>query len=211
MKSPHLQDLISRGLGAAARHIGIPYDAFRPASSLNPLDPANRYMRLTAAFTQDNLSFRSPIGYGHAAWSGIFDSAYTRPGDYLAGPAGTFFVAAQQPLLPTLCILTTRTISIMRPGAPDIAGINEYGGLTATTAMPVITGWPASILFAGSGSPGDLPGDAAIPTWTVLLPNTPVPLRSADLIGDDRGLSYVIGSPELTPLGWRILAKQAAT
>ena len=92
-----------------------------------------------------------------------------------------------------------------------MAGVNAYGGLLAASATPVITAWPGSILFAGSGAPGDLPGDASIPTWTILLPNTPVPLYAADLIADDRGLTYVIGSVELTALGWRILAKQAAT
>ena len=205
-----LQDIISRGLGSAARHVGAPCDAFRTTCAINPLAPENRYLRLTAAFTQDNLSFRSAVGYGRATWSGIFDSAYTRAGDYLTGVAGTFFIAAQQPLLPTLCVLATRTISITRPAAPEVAGVNAYGGLVAATATPVITAWPASILFAGSGSPGDLPGDASTPTWTILLPKTPVPLCSADLVGDDRGLCYVIASAELTPLGWRILAKQAA-
>ena len=205
-----LQDIISRGLGSAARHIGTACDAFRPSGATDPLTPENRYLRLTAAFTQDNLSFRSPVGYGHATWSGIFDSAYTRVGDYLSGPAGTFFISAQQRLLPTLCVLATRTVSITRAAAPEFAGINAYGGLVPATAAPVITNWPASILFAGSGSPGDLPGDASVPTWTILLPSTPVPLSPADLIEDDRGLLYVISSAELTPLGWRILAKQAA-
>ncbi len=210
MRLHRLQDVISRGLGSAARHVGASCDAFRMAGINNPLAPENRYLRLTAAFTQDNLSFRSAVGYGHATWSGIFDSAYTRPGDYLAGAAGTFFIAAQQPLLPTLCVLATRTVTVTRPAAPEAVGVNAYGGLVAATATPVITAWPASVLFAGSGSPGDLPGDASTPTWTILLPNTPVQLRPADLVGDDRGFSYVIASAELTPLGWRILAKQAA-
>jgi hypothetical protein len=43
-----------------------------------------------------------------------------------------------------------------------------------------------------------------------LLPNTPATIRAADLLTDDRGQSYVVGSAELTALGWRILAKQAA-
>lgn len=205
-----LQDVISRGLGTAARHIGATCHAFRPSSAIEPLAPENRYLRLTAAFTQDNLSFRSPVGYGHATWSGIFDSAYTRPGDYLTGPAGIFFISAQQALLPTICVLATRTVSITRAIAPDVVGINPYGGLVSSTATPVITAWPASILFAGSGAPGDLPGDASVPTWTILLPSTPAPLKSADLVADDRGFSYVISSAELTSLGWRILAKQAA-
>jgi hypothetical protein len=206
----HLQDRIARGLGTAARHIGTPYDAFRPCSIATPLDPANRYLRLPAAFTAEDSSFRRPVGYGRAAWTGIFDSAYTQRGDYLVGPAGTFFIAAQEALLPALCVLASRTLSVARAAAPTVAGVNSYGGLTAATVTPVLSGWPASILFAGTGSPGDLPGDASIPTWSVLLPNTPATIRAADLLTDDRGQSYVVGSAELTALGWRILAKQAA-
>ena len=211
MRYAHLQDRIARGLGAAARHIGAQHDAFRPSSANNPLAPDNRYLRLTAAFAEENQSFHRPLSYGRAAWSGIFDTAYTKPGDYLTGPSGTFFIAAQQPLMPALCIAVPRTLTVTRPAAPTMAGVNAYGGLLASSATPVITAWPGSILFAGSGAPGDLPGDASIPTWTILLPNTPVPLYAADLIADDRGLTYVIGSVELTALGWRILAKQAAT
>ena len=73
----------------------------------------------------------------------------------------------------------------------------------------MLTAWPASVLFAGAGSPGELPGDASTPTWTVLLPTTPAQILPADLITDDEGKSYVVGSAEHTSLGWRILAKQA--
>lgn len=211
MDATRLQDRIDRGLGAAARHVGAQYDAFRPAGADTPLAPANRYLHLPAAFADESANFRRALPYGRATWSGIFDTAYTRPGDYLSGPGGTFFIAAQQSLLPNLCVLTTRTVTITRPAAPATAGVNAYGGLLATTATSVLTAWPASILFAGTGSPGDLPGDAATPSWTILLPITPVTLRAADLIADDIGKSYVIGSAELTALGWRILAKQAST
>ena len=209
MKLHRLQDRIARGLGTAARHIGTEYDAYRPLTAQNPLAPEHRYLRLSAAFSDESLSFRRPMAYGHATWSGIFDTAYTKPGDYLAGPAGVFFIAAQQSLLPAICVLSTSTITISRPAAPAAAGVNSYGGLLTTTALPVLTAWPASILFAGSGSPGDLPGDANTPTWTVLLPTTPATIRSADLLTDHIGKSYVVGSAELTALGWRILVKQA--
>jgi hypothetical protein len=209
MRLHRLQDRIARGLGTAARHAGAEYDAYRPADVQTPLAPENRYLRLPAAFADENLSFRRPVQYGRATWSGIFDTAYTRTGDYLAGPAGVFFIAAQQSLLPPICILTSATITLSRPAAPSAAGVNSDGGLTAATATPVLTGWPASVLFAGSGSPGELPGDASTPTWTILLPNTPATISSADVITDNAGRSYVVGSAELTALGWRILAKQA--
>ena len=211
MQQPRLQDYIARGLGTAARHIGACYDAFRSTSAMQPLAPANRYLRLQAAFDAEDPEFKRPAGYGRSAWFGIFDSAYTQPGDYLSGPSGVFFIAAQQPLLPSLCILTNRTLMVSRPAAPATPGLNRYGGVLRANATSLLSGWPASVLTAGSGSPGDLPGDGNIPSWTILLPETPVPLRAADLIQDDLGRAYVIGTAELTGLGWRILAKQAAT
>ncbi len=206
-----LQDRIDRGRGTAARHIGAAYDAYRPSSTDHPLTPANRYLRLPAAFMPDDGSFKRPSGYGRPTWLGLFDSAYTQPGDYLSGPGGTFFIAAQQSLLPVLCVLATRTLTLSRTAAPTFPGMNSYGGTMLATATPLLVAWPASVLTAGAGAPGTLPGDANLPSWTILLPATPVALLPADLIQDDLGRTYVIGTAELTALGWRILAKQAAT
>jgi hypothetical protein len=211
MQLPHVQDRIVRGYGAAARKIGDSYDAYRPISVNDPIAPANRFLRLPAAFSPDDLSFHRPASYGHATWFGLFDSAYTQPGDYLKGPGGTFFIVAQQPLLPILCVLASRTLSVSRPAAPAAAGVNSYGGVTLATSTPLISGWPASVLSAGTGRPGVLPSDGRLPSWTVLLPPTPVALRASDIIQDDLNRTYVIGTAELTALGWRILAKQAAT
>lgn len=211
MHQPQLQDRIARGLGTAARHIGSAYDAFRPTSASNPLAATNRYLQLPAAFNAEDPSFKRPASYGRATWLGLFDSAYTQPGDYLRGQAGIFFIASQPALLPILCILTNRVLTVSRPAAPPTPGINAYGGVLLATATPILTAWPAAVLSAGSGSPGTLPGDGNIPSWTILLPATPVPPRTADIIQDDLGRSYIIGMCEGSGLGWRILAKQAAT
>lgn len=209
MQQSHLQDRIARGMGAAARHIGQPYDAFRPAPSGSPLAMTNRYLRLPAAFNAEDPHFKKPTGYGRATWFGIFDSAYTRVGDYLSGPGGIFFIAAQQPLLPSLCVLTNRVLTLSRPATPTAPGLNGYGGVLHSAATPLLTAWPAAVLTAGSGSPGDLPSDANIPSWTVLLPGTSAALHAADLVDDDLGRTYVISAAERSALGWRILAKQA--
>ena len=206
-----LRDRIARGLGTAARHIGGTCDAFRPVSINLPLDPANRFLQLPAAFTPVDSSFRHPVGYGEAAWSGIFDTAYTQPGDYLASAAGVFFIAGQQSLLPSLCILTTHTLNVTRASAPGSPGVNSYGGITATTATPVLTAWPASVLATRGASPGDLPGGNTSGNWTVLLPPTPVAINPADLLTDEAGTSYVVATAELTALGWRIATRQAVT
>ena len=118
MHQHHLQDRIARGRGTAARHIGASYDAFRPTSPFEPMATANRYLRLPAAFNAEDPTFKRPTGYGSATWFGLFDNAYTQPGDYLRGPEGIFFIAAQQALLPNLCVLTNRLLDLVRPPHP---------------------------------------------------------------------------------------------
>ncbi len=208
-----LQDTIARALGRAARIAGIWCDAYRPAGVGNPLAPANRFLRLNALLTPDTGDLRRPVGYGRATWSAILDTAYTRPGDYLVAPTGTWFIAAQQPLLPVLAVKTTRTLSFSRPAAPLAAGLNTYGGLTMATATPLTGPFPASVLAAGTGgADAGLPADATPGAWTVLLPAiADVVLRNGDLVTDDLARAGVVSSAELTDLGWRLLVRQATT
>lgn len=214
MHPAQLQDRVYRGLNAAARAIGVETDAYRPSGLSDPLAPQNRFLRLRATFTASDGKFTHPRGYGDAIAHGVFDAAYTRPGDYLVQEQGVWFIAAQQRLLPVLCVHTNRTISIERPAPPPNMGMNPYGGATPATNSPLLTNWPASILGAAGGghTESNLPDDTSVPHWTVLLPAFPgVVLHPSDLINDDIGRNAVIAAAELTDLGWRITARQATT
>jgi hypothetical protein len=209
-----LQDRIYRGLNAAARAVGADTDAYRPSGVADPLAPKNRFLRLRAAFTAHDGRFTHPNAYGEALSFGVFDAAYTRPGDYLVQGQGAWFIAAQQRLLPVLCVRTNRVVSFSRPAAPSSTGANRYGGATTATNEPLLTGWPASVLgVSGRGHPSaDLPNDTSLPYWTVLLPAIPdVVLRPSDLMSDDLGRNAVTAAAELTELGWRVTVKQATT
>ena len=214
MDSLHLQDRIHWGLNAAARATGIDTDAYRPNGDANPLAPVNRYLRLPATFVPADGGFNKGNAYGAALWHGIFDAAYTRVGDYLVQANVTLFIAAQQRLLPTLCVRANRIVNFLRPAAPSNSGVNNYGGVTTMTNMPLLTAWPVSVLgAAGRGRPDtDLPTDSAIPYWTVLMPacGTTI-LHPSDLMTDDLGRNAVVAAAELTELGWRIAARQAMT
>jgi hypothetical protein len=214
MDELRLQDRIRWGLNVAARSIGLPTDAYRPSGPSEPLRPSNRFLRLHAAFCGVRGGFDRPIEYDRPLWSGIFDAAYTRVGDYLVQPKGTWFVAAQQPLLPVLCVRADRIVSFARAAAPTASGVNTYGGVTAATNTPLLTNWPASVRTASAAGPSAaaLPGDASVTYWTVLLPAHPeVVLRLADLMTDDLGRNSIVSGAELTDLGWRLSVKQAAT
>jgi hypothetical protein len=214
MKPAELQDRVHRGLNAAARAIGADTDAYRPTGTADPLAATNRYLRLRAAFTARDGEFTRPNAYGDALWYGMFDAAYTRPGDYLVQGDMIWFIAAQYRLLPILCVQTNRFVSFWRAAGPSSTGVNDYGGVVAGANTALLTNWPASVLgIVGRGhSSADLPSDSSIPYWTVLLPSPPgQALRPSDLMTDDLGRSAVVAAAELSELGWRVTVKQAIT
>ncbi len=210
-------DLIRQGLGLAARGAGDWCDLYRPKDSSAPLASGNRILRLPAAFvaTHDPTA---PVPYGDVLWNGIFDAAYARAGDYLVGYDGLFFIASAPRLGPVLCVKTNRTVTLTRPSGSGVAGLSRYGGVLAAQATPLMSGWPASVLGSRrDGGRGALPGDAqGLPGgaggWEMLLPQASgVVLRPGDLVSDELGRMAVLSSAELTALGWRLFARQAAS
>jgi hypothetical protein len=214
MRSDQLQDRLHYGRGVAARHVGRQADAYRPVGPHNPLDKRNKFLSLAVEFRPLQGGMAAPVDYAASRWQGVFDASYTQPGDFLVEDGRVFFVAAQQPLLPVLCVQTNRVISIVRPAVQSSVGANSYGGYSAGTASLLMSEWPASVLgITGKGEPAaGLPTDQTIPFVEVLLPYVPpVILSLGDIIGDDLGRSIVIGAAELTELGWRITARLATT
>lgn len=227
MDGARLQDLISRGMGTAARQAGVPCDAYRPCGGLHPLAETNRFLRVSAAFNAADPAFREANAYGRPVWYGVFDSAYTRPGDYLVECAASrriWFIAAQPHLLPVVCVLTNRLASFARPAPPRLPGINSYGGVLRNELVPLMSHWPASVLAGGTGErePAELPSDVRLGGYSVLLPASVqngadsegrmgITLRADDLMTDDLGRTYVVSSAELSELGWRLLVKLATT
>jgi hypothetical protein len=214
MSLEHIQDRIRWGLNVAARKVGRTTDVYRPSGFAAPISPSNRFLRLHAAFSGPDNRFLAPNGYGAAMWHGVFDAAYTQVGDYLVQDSQIWFIAAQQDLLPVLCVRADRFISFSRSDAPSTAGVNSYSGVTADTNTPLLTGWPASILgVGGAGQPAaDLPSDQSVPYWTVLMPAFgDVVLLPADRMQDDLGRNATVAAAELTSLGWRITVQQSST
>lgn len=213
MRQLLIQDAIDRGRGTAARVLGAGYDVYRPRDSGNPLLAGLKILSLPVAFNAGDDNFHHPGIHTTALWHGVFDAAYTRVGDYLVGPSGIFFIAAQDPLLPVVCVRANRTISLARPAAPS-GGAGSYGGVVRGAARPLLTGWPGSLL-AMSGERRNqvgLPAEGQMTFAVLILPILPavvVPPRPADLMSDDLGLAWVVNAVEQTALGWRLFVRQA--
>ena len=83
MRHARLQDRISWASNVCARAAGEWADAYRTFGASAPLAAANQFLRIPALFTGMLGKFVRPQGYGDALAHGIFDYAYTKPGDYL--------------------------------------------------------------------------------------------------------------------------------
>jgi len=205
MDGQKLQGLIAKAFGITARQLGSPYNVYRPKGANQPTSPQNRMIELSAFFSAEGGGMPHGPDYGEALWWGYFDSLYTQAGDYLVGAQATYFIARQWPGLPLQCVLTNRVVTIVRPLA---AQQGSYSGFFASPGELVISGWPASLLASGGHSVGLKPAETRLGSWDLLLPLLPVDLMVADVVSDDLGANYVVGSAEQSSLGWRLLVRQ---
>jgi hypothetical protein len=209
MDVSHLQDRLYWGLNRAANILGRETDAYRSIEDFNPIERSNRYMRLRAAFSRADGNFAQSVGYGVALWRGHFDASYTKVGDYLVQENDIWFIAAQQSLLPVLCIKTNHVISITRLIIPTTGASNDTAGTNSTVS--VISRWPASLLGTGTEGkpPTHLPGDTTIPNVIALLPSTHKQIvQPTDIVTDEHGSTGIVVAAELGDLGWRLNVRQ---
>ena len=207
MDAARIQARINRGEATAARIVGQPFTLHRPAGPSAPVAPATARGTILAYLDPDpQFQGKRPNLYGKPTWGALMDRTGTLPGDYLVGAQGTFFLIAQQPLLPTAAVECNATVTVSRPAGNTAPGKQAYGGRRDSTDAPLITGWPASLLRAGRTIAGkaDLPGDVPDGGFEMLLPALPgVTIRTGDRVVDGQGRAFILSSAELTDLGWR--------
>lgn len=215
MRERRLNEKVWRGLGIAARVTGGKTDAYRPTDAGDPLRATNRYLQLPASFIRPRLRAVRAGGTGEALWEGVFDAAYTRPGDYLVRADGAvWFVASQLPMEVPLCVRTLRRLSFARPCGPASAGANAYGGGTRRTTSAVLTNWPAAMAASGGGGRNELAMATTLlqAVWSVLLPPLEwLALLPGDMMTDDLGRAGVVDAAECTETGWRLVVRQSAS
>ena len=212
MDGVRLADRLAYGAGCAARRVGFLHDAYRPAGPCAPLELANRFMRLCVALVLPGGAVSGPGGFGvpfRQAWA---DWSYLQVGDYLAGPEGVMFVASIEPPKPMLVVMANARVMLARPGAAGQAGLSGYGAVTVATEVPLLSGFPASLLAGGTGdrTRNGVPDDTKVPGFTALLPVVDgVTPQVADILMNERGERYAVNSVEETGGVWRLSAVQA--
>lgn len=211
MDGATIQQRVWRGYAIAGAKIGTPFDLYRPTSAtIGPLT-GTKVTTLSASFNAEDMTYQRPNKYGSPRWFGLFDASQTQVGDYLTNGSSTYFIAGMQPLLPVLCVECSRVVSIARTQQNFGFGALGYSGNVLATETQIVTSWPASILeqTRGNATLQDLPSDGNAPYWRLLMPAPAgVVLQGGDMLSDDIDRRYVIGSAELTDLGWRMVVKQ---
>jgi hypothetical protein len=214
MRGERLNELIWRGRGKAARHIGLPCQVFRPQNSTAPL--TNQVTALDIALNAADQKYLKPNLYGKPVWFADMDARHTQPGDYLVRDDDKiWYIAAQQQLLPVVAIECNRRIRIVRDPPQTAVGELPYSGIIDPVNVLGTEDslWPCSILQGGKPLPAaGLPSDVKDAGWKILLPiSVPLRIQSADLIEDDTGRGFAVGSAELTDLGWRLEVNETHT
>lgn len=208
---------IYRGYGKVALKIGFEYDLYRPSVTPDPApDPADnnpllagRQIGSIMVSLNQQGDYKKPDKYGDALWWSYHDGRETQVFDYLVGRMGTFFIISQQDLLPIQVVACNRVVTVTRTASATSVGAVGYQGYTTADADVLMNSWPASILQGREQTQNLLPMDTTQPKWQILLPYLDgVLLRTSDIITDDLGRRYGIGSAELTDLGWRLTANQ---
>lgn len=215
MDGATIQQRIYAGRGKAALRIGLDCNVFRPLTAGAPL--GNQISTLKAAFNSGDSTYKAPNLPGDAIWYADFDASTTQPGDYLVRvtDSQTYYVAAQQPLLPIVCIECNRTLKISRQADVTGKGAVGYGGIQAANEVDILGSdavkWPASILLGGKQdvTTVKLPGDVKSAGWRILLPaSVPITIMAGDIATDNLGRRYSMLATEQTDFGWRINANE---
>jgi hypothetical protein len=215
MDGATLQAKLYRGYARAAQKAGLAFSQFRSTGTTNPLS-GTPLATLNALFTpahHGEFGTRHAGDHDVALWHTLIDGTQTAVGDYLAGNSATFFIAAQQPLLPILAVRCTHVVDVRRMAGASSAGVNPYGGDTRAGETAILTGFPGWLARGGIGgeTQARLPGDIGERGFRILLPPVPVELYVSDIVVDAEGLRYVVAAVEKSDLGLRLWATQVVT
>lgn len=226
MDAAKIHAKIYAGRGKAALRLGLLYDVMRPVTASDPF--SNKVTTLNAAFNNTDNKYLKANHPGDPLWYSDLDGRQTQPGDYLVGANSTYFIAAQQPLLPIICVECNRTVRMTRPVVPvpesesdnvsvmpysgrcqsadesvDVLGSRPQGGLPAV-------GWPASVLFGKGKLRNATALKAGTPEqlgWQIMLPGSvPLVFQPGDVLVDDLGNQFSVSGAELSDTGWRLQA-----
>jgi hypothetical protein len=113
-----------------------------------------------------------------------------------------------------LVILSNAVVDLVRPAAPRLPGLNQYGAITPGTETVLLQQFPASLLTGGVGdrTRQGLPDDSRVPGFEAILPVIAgVAPQVSDLLLDGHGRKYAVTAVEVLDAVWRFSLVQAVS
>jgi hypothetical protein len=209
-----IQAKVNIGFAHGANAIGASYAQYRCSTFDSPIQAAFQVGAVMVAFdVAANFKFISPVKTDTDTYYGLMDLTNVRPGDYLVGPQGTFFVSYIEPLKPPICIRCPYLISIRQNSLIARAGIQpmrEFNGLQDVTLS---SGIPMSLTLEekSRGRPITNLEDDAIQrtTWKgILSPSYGAGAVGAiakdDIVIDENATKYQVWAAFFHPTGWQV-------
>lgn len=206
MDAATLQNRIYKGYDKAAQRIGIDFTIYRSTTAIDPISPDNIQGTIKASFNV-SWNYERASKYANSVWQLVADGTLLQPFDYLKSATQIYFVAGKQLILPMLAVSCNQSIDIKRPVGPSGKGYQGYSAFEDSTAETIYRDCPASYLQGtrGTNNPNDLPTDAKMPWFIVLLPMLGGQLiQTGDFLENSFGVRHMVSSAELTDLGWRL-------
>lgn len=205
MDGQTLQTLIYAGYARAAAKTGKPYDVYRTASALNPIDLGNKVATVDCFFAAEKRfevphKFKEPTRYLYA------DGSQLQKGDFLVGDYGTFFVGDMEPNLPIQAIWCNESVAISR--VTYVNGIATDDQVIAQ-AFPCFRQLKRVDQKPVLGMYGASTQTTPIGEWFLYIPIDPSIADQSDFVTDQNGRQYSISTIDPTEIGAVLVIRQS--
>lgn len=212
MDGERLQQRVYSGYEKAAKRVGLPHDHYRPINPLSPIGPSSHIGTILAAVSEpgSDYAFKAAEYHRESTVRLLADGRILHIGDYIHRNGRYWFVASMAHIRSIIAVRCDLILTLKRPQAPGLNGLNGYGADIRPLSTTVAAGWPASVQIAGHGRTDEpLPSDAGAGRRRILLPPMGVTVLHSDILEDEDTNRYTIMAAERTELGWRIDAMHA--
>lgn len=203
MDGAKIQAKVNKGYAIAARKVGTPYNVFRSADLMNPLDLGNKIYELPAWFATalGSSKFNKPTA---PLWSVVIDPTNLLAGDWISNGAQTFYLADKQALLEFPGVGCNLAVDIERPGYVEaVGGGAEPGFTTIAQALPVFMISKKDKSTAPHWFPTATDSTVALPEWQVWInARTEGQIKAHDVLVDSQGLRYEVDTLSFGSFGY---------
>jgi hypothetical protein len=204
MDGATLQERIYAGYARDAQHTGLLYSVYRPDTPILPTDLSYLVGTAYCRFAAEKR-FEVPHKYKEPTYYLYADGRELEKGDFLVSDDATYFIADKQALLPMQAVRCNDVVSIGRLRYVDITQVED----PIATAYPIFRQLKKLDQKPVSSTYGASTGATPIAEWFVYVPIDWTLLKQGDIVTDQTGRRYAIGSIDPTEIGAVLVMRQS--